>query len=84
MARALNRLQAGWTAENAVLMTLRMAATPLAGVRVPPHARKIPTVRRRLPITIFPLDPQPVVIRHAFQNVGSPVSETRPTQSLPV
>jgi hypothetical protein len=63
-------------------INLRMATIQLAGLRVPPRARKIPTVRRRLPVTIFPGVVQPVIIRHAFQNLGSAVvSEIQPSQS---
>lgn len=64
-------------------MTLRLAAASLPGVRIFSRVRKIPSVRRRLPLTIISDLPQPVIIRHALQNLGSPVSETQPTQSLP-
>ena len=62
-------------------INLRMATIHLAGLRVPPRVRKIPTVRRRLPVTMFPQEVQPVIIRHALQNLGSAVSETQPAQS---
>jgi len=61
--------------------TLRMATMSLAGAHVPARARKIPTMRRRLPITILNEPPQPVIIRHALQNLGSVVSGTQPIQS---
>ena len=61
-------------------MNLRMATIPLAGLRVPPRVRKVPTVRRRLPVTIIPDSAQSVIIRHASQNLGSAVSEPQPVQ----
>ena len=63
-------------------INLRMAKIQLAGLRVPPRARKVPVVRRRLPVTMFPDAVQPVIIRHTLQNLGSPaVSEIQPSQS---
>jgi len=63
-------------------INLRMATIQLAGLRVPPRARKVPTVRRRLPVTMFTHDAEPVIIRHALQNLGSvAVSETQPIQT---
>jgi len=58
-----------------------MATITLAGLRIPPRIRKIPTLRRRLPVTIFPQNPQPVIIRHILQNLGSAAGEMRPAQS---
>jgi hypothetical protein len=66
------------------VITLRMAALSLAGVRVPPRARKIPTMWCHLPVTMLAQSPQPVIMRHALQNVGSPVSEIQLAQSPPV
>jgi hypothetical protein len=62
-------------------INLRMATIQLAGQRVPPRVRKVPAVRRRLPVTIFADAGQPVIIRHALQNLGSAVSEIQPSQS---
>jgi hypothetical protein len=62
-------------------INLRMATIQLGGQRVPPRVRKVPTVRRRLPVTISPNEVQQVNIRHALQNLGSAFSETRPSQS---
>jgi hypothetical protein len=63
-------------------INLRMATIQLAGLRVPPRARKVPAVRRRLPVTIFPQTAQPVIIRQALQNLGSAaVSGIQPSQS---
>ena len=63
-------------------INLRMATIQLAGLRVPPRARKVPAVRRRLPVTIFTEAAQPVIIRQALQNLGSAVvSEIQPSQS---
>jgi transposase InsO family protein len=62
-------------------INLRMAANPLAGVRIPPRVRKVPTVRRRLPITILTDSAQAVNIRHAAHNLGGAASEIQPAQS---
>jgi hypothetical protein len=63
-------------------INLRMATIQLAGLRVPPRAGKIPAVRRRLPVTVFPGAARPVIIRHALQNLGGAVvSEIQPSQS---
>ena len=62
-------------------MNLRMATMQLAGLRIPPRVRTVPVLRRRLPVTMLAEAAQPVVIRHTSQNLGSPVTETRPTQS---
>jgi hypothetical protein len=58
-----------------------MATIPLTGLRSPPRVRRIPTVRRRLPVTIIPDSAQSVIIRHARQNLGSAASETQPVQT---
>lgn len=60
---------------------LRMATMQLAGMRVPPRVRTVPMLRQRLLVTFVSESAQPVKIRHTSQNVGSPVTETRPTQS---
>jgi hypothetical protein len=62
-------------------MILRMTAA-LPGLRMT-KPRKIPAVRRRLPVAFLPAPLLPVKIGHALQNVGSAVNETRPTQSPP-
>jgi hypothetical protein len=84
VARKLHRAEVPRDAAQMAAINLRMATIQLAGLRVPPRARKIPTVRRRLPVTILPTMEQPVIIRHVLQNLGSVVSETRPAQSPPV
>jgi hypothetical protein len=61
-------------------INLRMGTIPLAGLRLPPRVRKIPTVRRRLPVTIIADTAQSVIIRHTNQNLGSPVTEPHPIQ----
>lgn len=58
----------------------QVLAIPLLGLR-PPRARRIPAVRRRVPVTIFPEFAQPVIIRHAAPKMGSAVSETQPAQN---
>ena len=67
-------------AAEVAAMNLRMATIPLAGLRVPPRVRKVPTVRRRLPVTIIPDSAQSVIIRHASQNLGSAIPESQPVQ----
>jgi len=67
-------------ADNAA-MNLRMATMQLAGLRIPPRVRTVPRVRQRLPVAFVSASAQPVKIRHTSQNVGSPISETRPTQN---
>jgi len=68
-------------AAKTAAMNLRMATIQLSGLRVPPRVRKVPTLRRRLPITMLPEYSQPVIIRHTGQNLGSLVSEARPVQT---
>ena len=68
------------TAAEVAAMNLRMATIPLAGLRVPPRVRKVPTVRRRLPVTIIPDSAQSVIIRHASQDLGTAVTEPQPVQ----
>ena len=84
MARKLQLRESNRVDATIAAINLRMAMIQLAGGRAPAGARKVPTLRRRLPVTILPIAPQPVIIRHVLQNVGSPVSETQPSQSLRV
>jgi len=81
MARTLNKFPAVWTAADAVSLNLRAAMITLAGLHIPPLIRTIPMLRRRLPVTIFPQNPQPVIIRHVLQNLGSTAGEIQPMQS---
>lgn len=67
-------------ADNAA-MNLRMVTMQLAGLRIPPRVRTVPRLRQRLPVTFVSKSAQPVKIRHSSQNVGSPITETRPTQN---
>ena len=67
-------------ADNAA-MNLRMATMQLTNLRIPPRARTLPMLRRRLPVAFGPESAQPVKMRHHSQKLGSPVSETQPTQS---
>ena len=69
------------TAVDSAALNLRMATMQLAGLRIPPRVRTVPTLRRRLPVTFVPESAQPVIMRHASQNLGSPVTETQPAQS---
>ena len=65
---------------EAAAMNLRTATT-MAGLRVPPRVKRIPAVRRRLPIMMLPEMTQPVIIRHAGQNLGSAVSGAKILQA---
>jgi hypothetical protein len=66
--------------ETAV-QNLRKAVIQLAGLRVAPRVRKIPTMRRRLSVLMVPASPQSVNIRHTSQNLGTAVSESQPVQN---
>jgi hypothetical protein len=61
-------------------MNLRMATIQSGGLRVPPRIRKVPALRRRLPITMLPEHSQPVIIRHTSQNLGSLAVKPRTLQ----
>jgi hypothetical protein len=60
---------------DAAAMNLR-TATQLMGMRVPPRVKKVPALRRRLPILMMPAIIEPVIIRHGGQNLGSVVAKT--------
>lgn len=68
-------------AANVALANWRLVPFPLAGAKVAPRVKKIPAVRRRLPVLMMPPSTQQVKIRHAFQNLGSGVSEIQPVQN---
>jgi hypothetical protein len=67
-------------AAEVAAMNSRMGTFPLAGLRLPPRVRKIPAVRRRLPITMVPEYAESVIIRHAGQNLGNAAGEIQPVQ----
>ena len=68
-------------AGNGAAMNLRMATMHMAGIGLPPRVRAIPTLRRRLPITIITEPPETVIIRHVAHNLDNNVNETRQIQS---
>ena len=68
-------------AADGAAMNLRMATMQLAGLRIPPRARTVPMLRRRLPVVFVSESARPVKMRHVSQNLGSPVSGTQPIQS---
>lgn len=76
MARKYSNAGMMRPAREAAALNLRTTAAP-AGMRVPPRARKIPVVCRRLPVLMTPEAVQPVIIRHAGQNLGSAAIEPR-------
>jgi hypothetical protein len=71
------------TAATAVVAAAggRLVPFPLAGAKVLPRVKKIPAVRRRLPVLMMPPSTQQVKIRHVLQNLGSAVSEIQPAQT---
>lgn len=68
-------------AAQIAVMHLQAAVSHLSVLRAVSRQKKLETFRRRIPIVMFGGKPEAVKIRHVPQNVGSPVSETRPTQS---
>ncbi len=79
------QIQAFVPAPNfAAAMNLRLAAPRLAGIGVPPRARRVHQPRQRLQVQGIVEAAHPVKIRHASQNLGTVVSEIQPIQSLPV
>ena len=68
------------SADTAAL-NLRIATMQLSGLRVPPRVRTVPALRRRLRVEVISEPPQPVIIRHVRQNLGTGISETQPSQS---
>lgn len=68
-------------AVDSAAMNLRMATMQLTGLRLPPRVRTVPMLRRRLAVVFAAESAQPVIMRQSGQNLGTPVSETQPTQS---
>lgn len=81
MAKKYYSVAQSQVAAETALRNLRAASVRLAGLRVPPRVRKVPLVRRRLPITMLPAATESVIIRHAAQNLGGAIRETQPVQS---
>jgi len=65
------------TTDSAVV-NLRLATAQLRGTRIPPRVRAIPSLRRRVPITVVTGAPEVVNVRHAVQNMDTPVNKTLP------
>jgi hypothetical protein len=84
VARKFQVPESSRAAAQAAVMNLRMAMAQCVGLRVAPRVKKVPAVRRRLPVTMLPAPSQPVIIRHASQNLGSPHNEAQPARSRPV
>ena len=68
-------------AVDSAAMNLRMATMQLTGLRLPPRVRTVPMLRRRLAVVFAAESAQPVIMRQSGQNLGTPVSETQPTQN---
>lgn len=64
-------------AAEAATMNLRAATLQMAGMRTPSRVRTIPSLRRRLHVTVVSEPALSVNIRHVVQNVDSGVNETR-------
>ncbi len=62
-------------------MNSRMATTQMTGMRIPPRVRTIPSVRRRLPVTVVSDPSVPVIIRHVVQKMDTPITEAHPVQN---
>jgi hypothetical protein len=62
-------------------MNLRSATLQMTGLRTPSRVRAIPSLRRRLEITIVGDQPETVIIRHIVPNVGTPVEAPRQIQN---
>ena len=65
-------------AAESAAANLRMATMQLTGMRVPPRVRTIPSVRRKVPVTIITEPPEVVIVRHSVRNLDSPVHKSRP------
>lgn len=61
-------------------MNLRMATLQMAGIRVPPKVRTLPTLKKRLAVAITFEPPQVIEIRHAVPNMGTKVIQSRTLQ----
>jgi hypothetical protein len=69
------------TAVNTAALNLRIATMQLAGLRIPPRVRTVPSLRRRLPVITISEPSQPVIIRHVRQNLGTPIAEPQLIQN---
>jgi hypothetical protein len=69
------------SAADIAVTNLRMATMQMAGMRIPPRVRTVPTLRRRLSVAFVAASAEAVIMRHVTQNLGSPATETQPTQS---
>lgn len=81
VARKIQSQSSVCSAAEVAVFNLRKAVIQLADLRLAPRVRKIPHVRRRLPVLMLPSSSQSVIIRHADPNLGSAVNESPPVQS---
>lgn len=68
-------------ATETTAVNLRNIPVQMAGMRVPPRVRTIPSLRRRLPVTVISEPPQTINIRQVAPNLGSRVNQTRQIQN---
>ena len=68
-------------ATETTTMNLRNLPMQMAGMRVPPRVRTIPSLRRRLPVTVISEPPQTVDIRRVVPNMDNRVNQTRQIQN---
>jgi hypothetical protein len=67
-------------ATNPGAMSFRLPALGSAAIGVPPRAKRVQVPRRRLPVQGYDEPVQSVKIIHVNQNLGTPVTPTRPAQ----
>ena len=68
------------SARDSAAMKIQMPPLQFTGMRVPPRIRKIPILRRRLPVTMITDPPQTFNIRHSVKQFDTPVAESRLVQ----
>jgi hypothetical protein len=69
------------TAAETSALYFKTAAPHLTGLRLPPRIRKVPTLRRPVPIKMVPAESRAVNIRHIAQNLGAAVTKTQPVRN---
>ena len=81
MARKNHQFKTARPAAQVAAMNLQSVMNHISSVRLPPRLKKPAPPRRRIAIVMVGASPETVKIRHVFQNLGSPLTEIRPTQS---
>lgn len=60
---------------------LGLAKSQIAAKGYPYRMKKIPTLRRRIPVTFLDEKAVPVKMRHTGQNLGNVLTEIQPVQN---